>query len=92
MPKGGISTLPYSQDWTETLKKAIRQRDKYTCQLCGKKQRNRKLSVHHINYDKMDCNPKNLIALCGSCNGKVNSNRSSWTKFFKSKLKLRKVA
>ena len=25
---------PYSVDWTETLKKAIRERDHYTCQLC----------------------------------------------------------
>lgn len=92
--KGGISRLPYSQDWTETLRKSIRQRDNYTCQLCGKtqKQEHRKLCVHHIDYDKENCNPENLIALCRSCNVEVNSDREFWTKWFASKLKLCKSA
>jgi len=34
--KGGISFEPYSIDWTETLKRSIRERDKYTCQICDK--------------------------------------------------------
>ena len=91
--KGGISKLPYSQDWTETLKKAIRQRDDYTCQLCSKpqKQERRKLSVHHIDYNKENCNPTNLITLCDSCNIKVNQGRSKWTEFFRLRLKLRKA-
>ena len=32
--RGGISYEPYTLDWTETLRRAIRERDKYTCQLC----------------------------------------------------------
>ena len=42
----------YSLDWTNTLKKSIRQRDNYTCRLCGEKQRRfvEKHSVHHIDY------------------------------------------
>ena len=34
--KGGISYQPYSIDWTNTLRILIRERDKYTCQLCEK--------------------------------------------------------
>jgi len=88
--KGGFIRLPYSADWTETLRKSIRQRDNYICQLCNRtqKQNRRKLDVHHINYDKENCNPKNLISLCRNCNVKVNGERSSWTKFFKSKLRV----
>jgi len=35
MWQGGISFKPYTIDWTETLKRAIRERDKYICQLCS---------------------------------------------------------
>jgi hypothetical protein len=33
--QGGKSFEPYSNDWTETLKRSIRERDRYTCRLCG---------------------------------------------------------
>jgi len=81
--KGGKSFEPYTTDWTLTLKRSIRERDHYTCQLCGKQQEDRALDVHHIDYDKTNCNPENLIALCVSCNSKVNKNRDYWEKFFK---------
>ena len=88
MWKGGISFEPYSLDWTKTLKRSIRERDNYTCQLCGRTQIEelemieKKLPVHHIDYNKKDCNPINLITLCNSCNSKVNSNREFWTEYF----------
>jgi len=41
-----------------------------------------KLSVHHIDYDKMNSNEKNLISLCVSCHGKTNINRKHWIIFF----------
>jgi len=90
--KGGISFEPYSVDWTETLRRSIRQRDKYICQLCGKTQieelekLERKLAVHHIDYNKKNCDPKNLITLCGGCNSRVNNNRKHWTNYFKGRL------
>lgn len=89
--KGGISKEPYSKDWTETLRKSIRQRDSYICQLCGKtqKENRRRLSIHHIDYDKRNCDPENLTTLCINCNFKVNFRREEWTKFFKLKLKLK---
>ena len=77
--KGGISFEPYTTDWTETLKQSIRERDRYTCQLCH----NSGNSIHHIDYVKKNCNPTNLITLCKKCNSKVNFNRNKWIKYFK---------
>lgn len=91
--RGGISFEPYSADWTETLKRSIRERDNYICQLCGKTQIEeleeieKKLAIHHIDYDKKNCNPDNLITLCRNCNSKVNSNRKSWINYFRSLAK-----
>lgn len=75
--------LAYSIDWTETLRRSIRERDKYTCQLCGKHQGDRSFAVHHIDYDKMNSNVDNLITLCYSCHLKTNTNREDWKKYFK---------
>ena len=85
----GSSFEPYSIDWTKTLKRSIRERDHYICQLCGKTQIQeleeieKKLAVHHIDYDKKNCNPDNLITLCNNCHGKTGTNRDYWIKYFK---------
>ena len=76
--KGGISFEPYSIDWTKTLKQSIRQRDKYICQMCGESGK----YVHHIDYDKKNCNSENLITLCNSCHTKTNYNRDYWVDYF----------
>lgn len=78
---GGISYEPYSVDWTEDLKMAIRRRDRYTC-ICGKEPAT---IVHHIDYDKKNCDPKNLITLCEKCHCKTNYNRKYWIKYFQSR-------
>lgn len=77
--QGGRSFEPYSVDWTLTLKKSIRERDKYTCQMCGKEP---SLCCHHIDYDKKNCNPNNLIVLCRTCHNKTNNNRNYWINYF----------
>lgn len=86
--QGGISNDPYPQGWTEVLKESIRQRDDFICQECGIHQdelagRFKKLDVHHIDYNKNNLNPDNLIALCRSCHIKTNSNREYWIEHFK---------
>lgn len=81
--KGGLSFLPYSVDWTETLKIAIRERDRYTCKLCGEKQGEKTFHVHHIDYNKKNCNPNNLITLCPNCHLRTNGNRNYWIEVFK---------
>lgn len=87
--RGGISFLIYPQDWTDDLRESIRKRDNYTCQIddCGIHQDelkgfHKKLSIHHIDYDKENLNPNNLIALCKTCHNKTNSNRDYWIKYF----------
>lgn len=86
--KGGISFLPYPVAFNRELKELIRQRDGYQCQLCGMPECENisKLDVHHIDHNKENCLPSNLIALCRSCNVKANYNRKQWIKHFKEKL------
>jgi hypothetical protein len=76
--RGGTTFEPYSIDWTKTLKISIRERDKYTCRICGEKQGDLIFGIHHIDYDKKNCNPNNLITLCRKCHCKTNFNRDYW--------------
>ena len=85
MWKGGMSFEPYSLEWTNALKRSIRERDNYICQLTGQYGN----TVHHIDYDKKNCDPKNLITLSISSNSKVNKNRKYWTKYFQGLIKLK---
>ena len=78
--KGGISFLPYTTDWTKTLRRSIRERDNYVCFLCKKLQGDYAFDIHHIDYDKKNCNPDNLITLCRSCHAKTSFNRDKWIK------------
>ena len=75
---------PYPEDWTEALKNTIRQRDGFECRLCGKSQKKNGslLCVHHIDYDKENLGPKNLISLCRRCHAKTNGNRKHWQQYF----------
>jgi hypothetical protein len=68
----------YSIQWTNTLKKAIRERDNYKCQICGIPQEEymRNLDVHHIDGNKYNCNPNNLISLCAICHTRLEHKKS----------------
>lgn len=68
----------YPSVWNNQLRTAIRQRDCFECALCygfG-------YDVHHIDYDKTNCDPKNLITLCHPCHSKTNFNRQHWIEVF----------
>ena len=80
--QGGKSFEPYTIDWSKTLKRSIRERDKYICRICNVQQTEKAHDVHHIDYDKTNCNPKNLITLCRKCHIKTNYNRKKWIEFF----------
>ena len=89
--KGGISKEEYTTEWTETLRQSIRERDGFVCKVCGKKQSeligmHKKLPVHHIDYNKKNLDPKNLITLCISCHTKTGHNRGNWINYFKNTL------
>lgn len=84
--KGGISFEPYSTDWTRNLRINIRERDRYTCKICRKKQEENVYPVHHIDYNKKNCNPNNLITLCHSCHSKTNSKRKYWKEYLSKQI------
>lgn len=77
--KGGKSFEPYTPEFTEKLKMRIRKRDNYICQICNRYGN----AIHHIDYDKTNCDFNNLITLCKSCNSKVNSKRNYWNNYLK---------
>jgi hypothetical protein len=83
---GGISFLPYGEEFNDYLKKEIRNRDGYKCQGkdCGVPEAEclQNLTCHHIDYNKKNNSEVNLISLCHSCNAKVNSNRKHWEEYF----------
>lgn len=79
--KGGISFEPYCPKFTRQLKDEIRAAFGYKCYLCPHIQNGRRLSIHHVDYDKNDiCNGKKwpLIPLCTKCHAKTNHNRWYW--------------
>lgn len=69
--QGGKSFEPYSIDWTETLKRSIRERDNYICQICNQYGNN----VHHLDRNKKNCNPNNLITLCQKCHSRQHKKK-----------------
>lgn len=91
--RGGISKVghfPYPIDFDNRIRKLVRERDNYTCQLCGiiedlsLSMFGKQLSIHHIDYDKCNTSQWNLISLCCRCHAKTNYNRSYWSEMFTS--------
>jgi len=85
--KGGKSFEPYGLEFNQKLKEQIRQRDQYRCQECFRHQNElkRRLDVHHIDYNKQNNKPENLIALCQSCHLQTGYDRNDWTDYFQNK-------
>lgn len=78
----------YSNKFSDILKTSIRERDNHQCQICGKLQSKfkgffKKLDVHHIDYDKNNLDPLNLISLCHKCHMQTNGNRDIYQEYFK---------
>ncbi len=88
--KGGISAKPYCDIWLdEDYKQSIRDRDNNICQnpdCKGNCNSNHKLSIHHIDGNKLNCHPWNLISLCRGCNriaeGNKNVSRIWWQNLY----------
>jgi len=81
--KGEISSQGYCSSWLDKeFKQDIKDRDGNKClnPICESKNPN-DLVGHHIDYDKQNCNPINIITVCRSCNLKANYERDwhqSW--------------
>lgn len=82
--KGGIAYEPYCQLWGDKeYKEDIKVRDNHQCQNPGCSGISNRLVIHHIDYDKKNCHPSNLITLCNCCNAKANFNREQHTVLYK---------
>ena len=81
--QGGLSFEPYGIEFDAKMKRQVRKRDDYSCQNCQKKQKKITFHVHHIDYDKKNNKPENLITLCPSCHISTNGNREYWENHFK---------
>lgn len=82
----GGHSIEYPPEWTEGLRRKIRKRDKYKCAICG----GRGGDVHHIDYNKSNCDPSNLITLCHNCHARTNSDRMCWIEYFREAIEVRK--
>jgi 5-methylcytosine-specific restriction endonuclease McrA len=92
--RGGIAFQPRGQDWTGDLRAMIRDRDGHLCQnpSCYKPENGRRHPVHHIDYDKNNSNPENLITLCIPCHAKTtDGDREHWTTYLQALQDMRKI-
>ena len=84
--KCGLSFEIYPKEFNNQLKKLIR--IKYNnCDYISGIHKNicnpyRKLDIHHINYDKKNCDENNLIPLSRSNHTKTGINRQFWNRLF----------
>ena len=81
--QGGKSFEPYCEAWKDKeYKQDIHSRDGNRClnPYCSSNNPS-DLTIHHIDYDKKNCHPSNLITVCRSCNSKANTNRT-WHKYW----------
>jgi len=85
--EGGLSFLPYPITFNSALKESTKQRDGYKCQICGVSQVEclQPMCIHHIDYDKQNCNISNLVTVCKICHLKTNSKRNYWKEYFMKK-------
>lgn len=87
MWRGGESFTKYPQEFNEELKENIRDRDGRICQMCliaeSETETKNRLDVHHIDWDKQNLDPTNLISLCAVCHTKLHVKENIERNYFK---------
>jgi transposase len=81
--KGGKSFEPYCPKFNREFKKRVRAFFEHRCVCCGKHENEcrRKLSVHHIEYNKQACCDNRIaqfVTLCDMHHSKTNGDRDRW--------------
>lgn len=79
--RGGLSRMPYPWNF-RAVSRSIIERDAGTCRNPGCSGIDQRMTAHHIDYDKGNCDGRNLIALCSACNSRANFGRPRWQKFY----------
>lgn len=68
----------YGPEFNDELKEYIRERDDHQCVICGISEDGRAHDCHHLDYDKLNNDPINLVTLCIPCHRRTNYNRRFW--------------
>lgn len=94
--RGGCinSRKAYGLNWTNNLREQIWFRDNGLCQnpSCFLRENGRRHSCHHIDYNKTNIIPSNLITLCSSCHTKTtHGNRDHWMEYYQNIQKIRGI-
>lgn len=86
--RGGVSFEPYGLEFNSKLKEQIRKRDNYECQECHIKQTDLdyKLHIHHIDFNKKNNTPSNLISLCRLCHHQTYFSPEEWINYYQNKV------
>jgi len=88
----GRSSVPYGPEFSEQLRKQIRERDGHTCWKCGHPEYlDQRLDVHHIDENPKNNLRQNLISLHKLCHLAIRKDRLFWRKFFQDLLSVRAV-
>ena len=89
--QGGISFEPYCHKFNNNMKERVRSKHNRTCFLCGEKENEQKLCVHHVDYHKKQgCGEHEwrLVPLCRGCHARTNTNREQWELYFQKRISL----
>lgn len=79
----GECRRPYPYEFNKELKQFISSRDDNMCQYCFEETDGEiRGCPHHIDYNKENNSPSNLVWVCTRCNSKFNSRREHWKKYW----------
>lgn len=72
----------YSVGFSALLREEIRSKFDRRCVLCFGFEAGRKLDVHHIDYNRLNNSPENLVPLHQVCHVRTNYDRDFWVGYF----------
>lgn len=64
---GGSSLQKYPTEFNRQLKRVIKRQNNSKCMICSARRYKHKFHTHHIDLNKNNCNPNNLVPLCSKC-------------------------
>ena len=85
---GGTRSEEYPPEFF-AIRESIFQRDSYQCAVPMCRTDDPRIVVHHIDFNKKNCSPLNLITACPSCNSRANFHKNFWQVVLASVVKWR---
>jgi len=78
---------PYGREF-RIIRNDIKIRDGYRCQECFRHQNElqKPLEIHHIDFNKINNNPKNLITLCRPCHIQTLYDKQNWVEYYQNQM------